>query len=113
MEPFKQKPKLSEDVKIIKGAYHIYRDWKMDPSGYFLIRANKKKRQLELAFCKKDNVIEVLITGDTPQELYHTAIQNGLLSDLEHAAYLGKELEKAYLCLKSGKEYVQDEELEL
>ena len=32
---------------------------------------------------------------------------------MEHAAYLGKELEKAYLALKHDLEYVQDEELNL
>ena len=31
----------------------------------------------------------------------------------EHAAYLGKELEKAEIALKLGKQYVQDDPLDL
>ena len=85
----------------------------MDPKGYFLIRVNRKKRLLELGYCRKDNVIEVMILGKTPQEVYFNACEKGLLSRLDHAAYLGKELEKAYLAMKYNLDYVQDEELKI
>jgi dihydropteroate synthase len=32
----------------------------------------------------------------------------GLVSRLDHAAYLGSELAKAEIALKTGKEYIQD-----
>ena len=81
--------------------------------GYFLIRINKEKQVIELGFCKDDNVIDIVITGKIPQEIYYTAVEKGLLTRLEHAAYLGKELEKAYLALKHDLDYVQDEELNI
>ena len=84
----------------------------MDPKGYFLIRVNKENKTLELGHCRRNNEIEVLITGETPQELYFTACQMGLLSRLDHAAYLGKELEKAFNALELGIEYVQDSPLD-
>ena len=37
----------------------------------------------------------------------------GLISRMEHAAYLGKELEKAYLALKYTLQYVQDDPLDI
>jgi tetrahydromethanopterin S-methyltransferase subunit A len=40
--------------------------------------------------------------------LYKTIITNGWISELSHAAYLGKELAKAELSLRHGLKYVQD-----
>jgi tetrahydromethanopterin S-methyltransferase subunit A len=107
------KPVFSKNVQILKGKFHHYKDWKMDPKGYFLIRVNKKKKKIELAHCRKDNIIEMVIEGKIPQEIYFTAIEKNLLSRKDHAAYLGKELEKAYLALKFNLAYVQDEELSI
>jgi tetrahydromethanopterin S-methyltransferase subunit A len=101
------------NAKIIRGSYHKYKDWVEDPKGYFLIRPNKEKGLLELGFCRQDNIIEVLVQGLTPQEVYFTAIEYKLISRLDHAAYIGKELEKAYLALKKGIEYIQDEDLKI
>jgi tetrahydromethanopterin S-methyltransferase subunit A len=106
-------PVISEKAKLIKGEYHPIRDWIIDPKGYFLIRINKKRNLIELGYCKKNNVIEKIIEGKTPQEVYFTAIRRGLISRMDHAAYLGKELEKAYLALKNNLEYVQDSELKI
>jgi hypothetical protein len=39
---------------------------------------------------------------------YLTRVNQGWVSELSHAAYLGKELEKAALSLQSGFRYVQD-----
>lgn len=102
---------ISKNVKIIKGSYHPYKDWIQDKKGYFLIRINKKDKIIELGFCKKDNIVEIIITGKNPQEIYYTVAKQKLISRLEHYAYLGKELEKAYLALKYDLEYIQDEEL--
>ncbi|MEK6917236.1 MAG: DUF4346 domain-containing protein [Nanoarchaeota archaeon] len=109
----KKKPVFNKNIEIIEGSYHPIKDWVMDPKGYFLVRFNKQKQLLELGHCIQDNVIEFMITGKTPQEVYFTACEKGLISRLDHAAYLGKELEKAYLAMKYGLEYVQDEELEI
>jgi dihydropteroate synthase len=36
------------------------------------------------------------------------ASQKGLMSTLEHAAYLGSEVEKAFTALKLERSYIQD-----
>lgn len=114
MEKMKlMQPIVREQAKIIKGSYHHIKDWVMDPKGYFLIRVNREKKVLELGYCKRDNVIELIIHGENPQEVYFIAGQIGIMSRLDHAAYLGKELEKAYLALKYNLNYVQDSELNL
>lgn len=109
----KTKPVLSKKLKVIDGNYHHLLNWKMDPDGYFLVRVDKKKQIIELGHCRKDNVIETIVRGKTPQDVYYAAAENKLLSRLDHAAYLGKELEKAYLALKYDLDYVQDEELKI
>lgn len=110
---FNKKPELSKNVEAIEGTFNKYKDWIKDPKGYFLIRVNKTEKIIELGFCKENNIIDVVIKGKIPQEIYYTAVKKGLLSRTEHAAYLGKELEKAYLALKYNLDYVQDKELDL
>ena len=103
-----KKQKLAEDFKIIKGEFNPYKDWKQDQTGYFLIKADKEKKQIELAHCTNDHIITTIITGKMAQELYITAIKLKLVSLLEHAAYLGKELKKAEISLETNTEYEQE-----
>ena len=50
----------------------------------------------------------MVIKGHTAKEVYDEIIKRNLVSRIEHAAYLGQELEKAEDALKLGKNYVQD-----
>ena len=100
-------------MEEIDGYYDEDDDWGMDPKGYFLIRINKEKKLIEAGLCKEGNKCEVLVRGKKPQDIYWEFAKRELVSKLDHAAYLGKELEKAYLALKYNLEYIQDEELEL
>ncbi len=52
-----------------------------------------------------------IVKGKTAESIYRKVLDIGLVSRLDHAAYLGNELSKAEVALKTGKEYVQDEEL--
>ena len=51
--------------------------------------------------------------GKDAGTLYDKIIKEKLISRMDHAAYLGKELEKAYIALKNKLKYVQDEDLNL
>ncbi len=109
--PYPLKARTSKKAKHINA--HGPTPWHQDPRGYFLIRVNRKKGVIEVGFCEHGNVISVLITGKKPEEIYHAIFKEGLIVKFEHAAYLGKELTKAYFALKTGAKYVQDSELEL
>ena len=100
-----------KDAKIIEAKYNDLEEFQLDPKGYFLIRINKEK-QIEVGFCKKDNKIEIIIKGKTPIEIYQTILRENIIQKPDHAAYLGRELQKAYIALKQNKEYIQDEELD-
>jgi len=49
-----------------------------------------------------------IIEGTTARAIYNTIISNGWVTELSHAAYLGKELVKAELSLQHGIKYIQD-----
>ncbi len=55
-----------------------------------------------------DNTLLRVIEGANARALYATIVANGWVSELSHAAYLGKELTRAELSLKHGIKYVQD-----
>ena len=102
---------MAEDVPKVEGSYDMYKDWDQDEKGYFLIKIYPKDQKIGIRFCDKKTHKPICdIFGKTPQEVYHTAIQKMLITKLQHAAYLGKELMKAFVCLKLGKEYEQDKD---
>ncbi len=53
----------------------------------------------------------VTIVGRSAKEILDTVVRLDLVSRLDHAGYLGRELMKAEIALKLGKNYVQDEPL--
>ena len=53
----------------------------------------------------------VIIKGKTAEGVYAKIVEMGLITRLEHAAYLGSELAKAEIALRTGKEYIQDNPL--
>jgi tetrahydromethanopterin S-methyltransferase subunit A len=79
-----------------------------DPAGYFVVYVDRARRSLSLEHYRKDGVLDGIIEGHTAPELYTPAVERGLLSRLDHAAYLGRELARAEAALDSGAPYVQD-----
>lgn len=87
--------------------------WVQDPNGYFTVKPFPEEGVIKVRYYTNDHQRKYLFVGKTPQEIYFTIFKRGLVSKLDHAAYLGKELEKAYLALKYGFTYVQDDEMVL
>ena len=107
--PYKKEVAYRRDVKIIEATKSP--PWQQDSKGYFLIRINREKNQIEVGFCETGNVVKLIIVGKTPEKIYHAIFKEGLVTKFDHAAYLGKELEKAYIALETNSEYIQDSEL--
>ena len=107
----------------------------LDPSGYFLIKLDRDAAELVLehygntiddrGLARDSETGELLRCdgGNAPRHasaVYRgrTAKQLGIqltegegahpLSRLDHALYLGRELQKAEHCLRSGTDYIQD-----
>ena len=59
----------------------------------------------------KKNKADLVIIGHSAKEIYEEIIKKELVTRMEHAAYLGSELQKAEIAMITGKEYVQDFDL--
>ena len=111
--------KINKKIKkSINAKYHKIKDWKMDPKGYFLIRVDKKKKIIQVGYCKFTrlgnspiNDMVAVIKGKTAIEIVNTLIREKFISTLQHAADMGIELHKAELSLKYGFKYIQDKDL--
>ena len=106
--------------KRLIAKYHKIKDWKMDPKGYFLIEVNRKKKIIQVGYCKftrlgnsSINDMVAIIKGKTAIEIVNTLIREKFISTLQHAADMGIELHKAELSLKYGFKYIQDKDLEI
>lgn len=97
---------VKKEVEIIqaKGPNDII----MDKAGYFVILPIPEKNIISVEHYSYDNTLLRVIEGKDARSIYWTIIENKWVTFLSHAAYIGKELEKAELSLKLGFKYVQD-----
>ena len=107
--------KVSVEQEILKEVTAHYDDateFVLDKAGYFLIRLDREKGNIEVGFCNERNKVVLKVVGKKPIDIYSTILNTvklGIRTD--HAAYLGRELQKAYLALQQHWDYVQDDEL--
>jgi dihydropteroate synthase-like protein len=85
----------------------------LDSAGMFKINVDRKNNLLVASLYTSsamDKPVRI-IKGKTAQAIYTKIAKLGLVTQLTHAAYLGDELAKAEIALKTGKEYIQDKKL--
>jgi dihydropteroate synthase-like protein len=82
----------------------------LDAEGIFKIAIDRSEGMLvavhftSIEMNKPINVVK----GKTAESVCSKILEMGLVSTLDHAAYLGSELAKAEVALRTGKEYIQD-----
>ena len=126
IEDLKRKNKLF-DKKLSQ------RDIVLDSSGYFIIKIDQVNKKIVVEHylnnindkgialdpitnkpiqCDKQNKRQYnkIFEGNTAKEIgiLITEKNNNLISKLDHALYLGRELQKAEECLLTNDEYIQD-----
>ena len=109
------------------------RNINLDPNGYFIIKIDLINKKIiaehylnkinnkGLAIdpdtnmpitCREDNVRKYnkIFVGDTAKEvgILLSEKEEGLISKTDHALYLGRELQKAEVCILKNIEYIQD-----
>jgi dihydropteroate synthase len=85
----------------------------LDPQGVFRIMVDRNAETivaLHFATPQADKPSNI-VKGETAEAVYAKIVEMGLVTRLDHAAYLGSELAKAEVALKTGKEYIQDRTL--
>lgn len=80
----------------------------LDPAGYFIVYPDRKQRRLVLEHYLNTGVLHRMFGATTAAALYTRVIAENLISRLDHAAYLGRELARAEQALQGGTSYVQD-----
>lgn len=80
----------------------------LDPAGYFVVIPDRTQQQLVLEHYSNKGILNRVFTSDTAASLYMQVIKLELISRLDHAAYLGRELARAEHALTSGEKYIQD-----
>jgi dihydropteroate synthase-like protein len=85
----------------------------LDEKGLFKIAVDHNNRKIVAIHIagSQQNKPSVIIKGETAENIYSKIEQMKLITRLDHAAYLGRELAKAEIALVTGKEYVQDSPL--
>ena len=78
---------------------------RLDPMGYFRITLDGKEILVEHRF---EDVTLREYRGKTAVFLQHQIARDVAVSDINHAIYLGRQLAKAEMALKDGREFVQD-----
>ena len=109
------------------------RDIVLDSSGYFIIKIDQVNKKIVVEHylnniddkgialdpitnkpikCDKQNKRQYnkIFEGNTAKEIgiLITEKNNNLISKLDHALYLGRELQKAEECLLNDRDYIQD-----
>jgi thymidylate synthase len=100
---------ISIDPKELDRALTVVgkRTWQMhlDPQGYFRVTLNGDEILVEHRF---EDVTLKEYRGKTAVAVQHQIARDLAVSDINHAMYVGRQLAKAELALKEGREFVQD-----
>ncbi|MCX5889299.1 MAG: thymidylate synthase [Deltaproteobacteria bacterium] len=78
---------------------------RLDPMGYFRITVDGKDILVEHRF---EDVTLKEYRGHKAERLQHEIARDVALSDINHAIYLGRQLARAEMALKAGREFVQE-----
>jgi thymidylate synthase len=129
----KLQEKIAKELKVECGkltivslSAHVYeKDWKSasdtiekeyrkrplgfirDERGYFIIKIEREKSRIAVEYRLNDGRKVKEFFGENADMIIDEILKENLVSQLQHAAYLGKELKRAEICLKENKEYVQ------
>jgi len=110
-----KKQKLSNDFEVIGAKkFDDYKDWIQDNGCYVLVKVYKDAKEIGVGICNYNHEILKEFRGKNARDIYTSIFSysekhgKNWFTRLDHAAYLGKELEKAELALAKGFEYVQE-----
>lgn len=96
---------IVEDIEVPNIEGKADYKFKQDPQGSFKIMVEDG---IIKAVHYQNMKPDISISGKTSKEVYDMIINQGLVSRIEHASYLGAELQKAEIAAKLRKNYVQD-----
>ena len=97
-----------QEIKVITAKPKDPQKVKLDRSGYFVIVPKAELSVILVEHYNYANQLLRVIQGDNARDIYWTIIENNWVSEMSHAAYLGKELVAAQMSMQLGFKYIQD-----
>ena len=85
-------------AKIINARIYEQNVITLDQKGYFIIKANKEEMMIHAEYRNYEHELVMTIKGEDARNIYFSILEQDLISSLEHAAYLGKELTRGRIC---------------
>ena len=105
---------MADDV-IAEGVPHYVAEGpvklQLDRAGFLIIHPKPEANWIFVEHYKNTGEATCVVEGSDPAQLCAELIQRGLVSQLDHAAYLGRELERAKLSMQLGFTFAQDRAL--
>jgi len=80
----------------------------LDPAGYVVVYPDPRRHLLVAEHYENGGLLRTVIEGGDAIEVMATLLRDGLITRLDHAAYLGRELTLAERALEEGTPYIQD-----
>ena len=80
----------------------------LDKAGYFVVYPEVRGKRLIVEHYTNQGVLNCVLEGTSTGALYSEAIERQLVTRLDHAAYLGRELARAEQTILTGASFVQD-----
>jgi tetrahydromethanopterin S-methyltransferase subunit A len=81
---------------------------RLDRAGFFIVLAQPQKGVIVCEHYENSGRLAHVIEGRQGALIAATIVERGLVTQLDHAAYLGRELQKAEAALSAGIDYQQD-----
>lgn len=100
--------KLEESASVVSAAGQD--SLELDAKGSFKIFVDRQNHCIVATHYQNQKMgkPDVIVKGKTASAVCMKIVQSELASQLSHMAYLGSELAKAEIALRTGKEYIQD-----
>lgn len=112
-EVMKFNEKLKKELNNAIDTSDTILKWNPDPKGYFTIKPISSRKKVFVRYYDSNDALKYTFAGINTSQIVQAIIKRKLISRLDHAAYLGKEIEKAIIALKNKLNYIQDKELQL
>jgi len=80
----------------------------LDPAGYLVVTPDRRRELIAVEHYGNDGVLRTVVEGKQAEDLAATLLREKLVTRLDHAAYIGRELTRAEIALKEGRPYIQD-----
>lgn len=77
----------------------------MDPNGQFMLTADHEAGEIVVQHLSNDGFLLHEYRSAKAERIQHELARDCAISDINHALYLGRQLAKAEMCLKTGEDY--------